>query len=118
MTCKMIKNANIIQTTNYKYKSMYYWLSVMVLLPHCHLSRCHHVVAHRVAIAQLNIMPQGTTTHQITAHHATVTVLPHVVPWSAAAHQITTILLHGVLPPVMLLPMVLPVVLSPYCCSR
>jgi len=65
MTCKTIKNANIIQTTNYKYKSMYYWLSVMVLPLRCHLSRCHHVVAHCVAIAWLNIMPQGATVKEI-----------------------------------------------------
>jgi len=57
------------------------------------------------------------TTHQITAHHATVTVLPCVVPWGTAAHQITTALLHGVLPPVVPPPMVLPVVSSLYCCS-
>ena len=53
----MIKNANIIPTTNYKYKSMYYWLSVIVPPLCCHLSRCHHVVTHYVAITWLNIMP-------------------------------------------------------------
>jgi|SRR5712671_4684079 len=118
MTRKTIKNANIIQTTNYKYKSMYYWLSVMVPPLHCHLSCCHHVVAHHVAIAWLNIMPQGATTHQITTYCTATTVLPCVVPWGAAACQITTALPHGVLPPVTPPPMVLPVVSSLYHCSH
>ena len=44
-----------------------------------------------------------------------MTALLHVMLWGAAAHQITTVLLHGVLPPIAPPPVVLPV-MSSLCC--